>query len=108
MLDHLEETDSSLLEITADNASLNYSITGELQSTVETPGRELPSLMNQIPFMAQIIPLGVAAFIRSFLEKGRLRSSEAHEHNQQFGENESNNIWNSQTLRIEGNARINK
>ena len=36
------------------------------------------------------------------------KSLEAHEHNQQFGENESIDIGKSQRLRKEGNARISK
>jgi DNA-binding TFAR19-related protein (PDSD5 family) len=41
-------------------------------------------------------------------EKGRTRSWEAHERDQQFGENESIDNGTSQRLRKEGNARINK
>jgi len=40
--------------------------------------------------------------------KGRTKSWEAHERDQQFGENESTHIGKSQRLRREGNARINK
>jgi len=40
--------------------------------------------------------------------KGRTRSGEAHERDQQFGENESIDIGKSQSLPNEGNARINK
>jgi len=39
---------------------------------------------------------------------GRTKSWEAHERDQQFGENESIDIGKSQILRKEGNARINK
>jgi len=40
--------------------------------------------------------------------KGRTKSWEAHEHAQQFGENESIDIGKSQRLRNGGNARINE
>jgi len=40
--------------------------------------------------------------------KGHTESWEAHERNQQIGENESIDIEKSQRLRKEGNARINK
>jgi hypothetical protein len=40
--------------------------------------------------------------------KGRTKSWEAHERDQQFEDNESPDIGKSQTLRKEGNARINK
>jgi len=39
--------------------------------------------------------------------KGRPKSWEAHESDQQFGENESIDVGKSQRLRKEGNARIN-
>jgi hypothetical protein len=48
------------------------------------------------------------AFMSSLGVKGCTKSWEAHERNQQFGENESTDIWKSQRLRKEGNARINK
>jgi hypothetical protein len=40
--------------------------------------------------------------------KGRTKSEEAHQRDQQFGENESTDIGKSQRLRKEGNAGINK
>jgi len=40
--------------------------------------------------------------------KGHTKSWEAHEHNQQFGENESIDIGKSQRYLKYGNARINK
>jgi len=39
---------------------------------------------------------------------GRTKSWEAHEHDPQFGENESTDAWQSQCLPKEGNATINK
>jgi len=39
---------------------------------------------------------------------GSTKSWEAHEHDQQFGENATIDIGKSQRLREEGNARINK
>jgi len=40
--------------------------------------------------------------------EGRAKSWEAHERDQQFGENETTDIRKSQRLRKEGNTRINK
>jgi hypothetical protein len=40
--------------------------------------------------------------------KDRTKSWEAHERDQQFGENQRIDIGQSQRLRKEGNARINK
>jgi hypothetical protein len=58
--------------------------------------------------MAHIIQVALGAFMRSLRIKGRTTSWEAHERDQQFGENESTDIGKSQRLRKEGNARINK
>ena len=58
--------------------------------------------------MAHVILLAIGAFMSSLGEKGRTKSWEAHERDQQFGENESTDNGQSQRLRIEGNARINK
>jgi hypothetical protein len=58
--------------------------------------------------MAHVIQLPLGAFMSRLGVKGHTKSWEAHERDQQFGENESNDIGKSQRLRIEGNARINK
>jgi hypothetical protein len=58
--------------------------------------------------MVHVIQLALGAFMSSLGVKGHTKSWVAHEHNQQFGENESIDIGKSQRLRQEGNARINK
>ena len=58
--------------------------------------------------MVHVIQLALGAFMSSPGVKGRTKSWEAHEHDQQFGENESTGIWKSQRLRKLGKARINK
>jgi len=58
--------------------------------------------------MAQVIQLTYSALMSSLVVKGRTKSWEAHERNQQFGENESIDIGKSQRLRKEDNARLNK
>jgi len=108
MLDRFELSDSRLLGIMTDNASSNYSMTPELQSTLEASRIEWPALRNHIPCMAHIMQLALGAFMSSLGVKGCTKSWEAHEHDQQCGENESIDIGNSQRLRKEGNARINK
>ena len=108
MLDHFELTNDCLLSITTDNASSNYLITCELQSTLEASGIEWPALRNYIPCMAHVIQLALGAFRSSLGVKGRIKSWEAHECDQQSGENESIDFGKSQRLRKEGNARINK
>jgi hypothetical protein len=58
--------------------------------------------------MAHVVPVALGAFMSSLGVKGRTKSWEAHERNQQFVGNESIDIRKSQRLRKEGNARINK
>jgi len=58
--------------------------------------------------MAHIIQLALGAFLSSLSEICHTKSWEAHECDQQFGENESIDIGKRQRLRKEGNARINK
>jgi len=108
VLDRFELTDSHLLGITTDNASSNYSMTRELQSTLEASGIEWPALRNHIPCMAHVIQLALGAFMSSLGVKGRTKSSESHERDQQFADNESIDIGKSQRLRKEGNPSINK
>jgi hypothetical protein len=57
--------------------------------------------------MVHFIQLVLGAFMSSLGVKGRTRSWEAHECDQQFGQHESVDNGKSQTLRTEGNARIN-
>jgi len=86
MLDRFELTDGRLLGITTDNTSSNYWMTRELLSTLEASGIEWPVLRNHIPCMAHVIQLALGAFMRNLGVKGRTKSWEAHEHDQQFGE----------------------
>jgi hypothetical protein len=58
--------------------------------------------------MTHVIQLALGAFMSSLGLKGRTKSWEAHERDQQFGENESTDIGKSPRLRKEGNVRINK
>jgi len=106
--DRFELTEGRLLGITTDNASSNYSMTREVQSKLEASGIEWPALGNHMPCMTHIIQLAIGAFISSLGVNGCTKSWEAHERNQQFGENKSIGIGKSQRLRKEGNARINK
>jgi hypothetical protein len=108
VLDRFELTDGRLLGNTMDNASSNNSMRRELQSTLEASGIEWPALRNHIPCMAHVIQLTLGAFMSSLGVKGLTKSWEAHERDQQFGENESIDIGKSERLRKEGNARINK
>jgi hypothetical protein len=108
VLDRVELTNGCLLGMMTDDASSNYSMTRELQSSLEASGIGWPVLRNHIPCMAHDIQLALGAFMSSLGVKGRTKSWEAHERDQQFGENESIVIGKSQRLRKEGNARINK
>jgi len=108
VLDRFELSDSRLLRMTTDNAFSNYFMTREVKSTLEVTGIEWLALRNQIPCMAHVIQLGLSAFMSSLGVKGRTKSWEAHERNQQLGQNECIDIGKSQRLRKEGNASINK
>jgi len=81
-------------------------MTLKLQATLPASGIEWAASRNHIPCMAHVIQLELGAYMRSPSVKGRTKSSEDHEHDQQFGDNESLDIGNSQRLRKEGNARI--
>ena len=95
VLDRFELTDGRLLGIRTDNVSSNYSMTRELQSTIEASGIEWPALGNHIPCMAHVIQLALGAVMSSLGVKGRTKSWEAHERDQLFGENESTDIGKS-------------
>jgi len=108
VLDLFELTDSYLIGITIDNATSNYLITYEVQSTLQASGIEWPALRNHIPCMAHVILLALGAFMSRLVVTGCTNSWGANECNQHFGENHSINIGKSQRLRNEDNAGINK
>jgi hypothetical protein len=51
-----------------------------------------------IPLMVHLIQLALGGFMSSLSGNGRTMSAEAHEHDQQFGENQSIDIRTSQRL----------
>jgi hypothetical protein len=108
VLDCLELTDSHLPAITTDNASSNYSMTQELQSTLQASRIGWPALRNIIPCMAHVIEQALGTFMSGLGVKGRTKSWKAHERDQQFEENETTDIGKSQRLRKVANGRINK
>ena len=83
-------------------------MTRESHTTLEASGIEWPTLRNYIPCMAHVIQLSLGALISSLGVKGRTKSWEAHERDQQFGENASTDIGKTQRRRKEGNVRINQ
>ena len=82
-------------------------MTRELQSTLEVSGIEWPALKIHIPCMAHVMQLASGAFMSNLGVKGRTKSWEAPECDQQFGENERVDIGKSQRLQKEGNPSIN-
>jgi len=58
--------------------------------------------------MAHVIQLAFGPFMSSLGVKGHTKTLEAHEHDQQFEENESKDIGKRQRLRKAGHVRINK
>jgi len=101
-------TNSLLLGITTDYLSSKYSMTQELQSTLQHSGIEWPALSDHIPCIAHVTHLALGAFRSSLSVKGHTKCCEAHECDQQFGENESLDIGKSQRVRKEGSARISR
>jgi len=83
-------------------------MTLELEWTLEASRIEWSALGNHTPCMAHDIQLALGAFMSSLVVKGRTKSWEAHQRDQQVGEDDSIDIGKSQRLRPEGNARINK
>jgi len=106
VLDCFELTDGCFLGITTDNASSNYLMSGELQSTLEASGFEWTALRNHIPCMANFIQMALGAVMSSFGVKSCTKLCEVHQRDQQCGENDSIDIGKSQRLRNEANATI--
>jgi len=106
--DHSELTNGCVLRITTNDASSNSLMTRDLQSTLEALGIKWLAMRNHILCMAQVMQLGLGASMTNHSVKGLTKSWEAHECDQQVGENESTNVGKSQRLREEGNAWINK
>jgi len=108
IIDDFEVSDGRLLGVWSANASSNHWISRELQSTFEATRIEWPALRNHILCMAPITKLAVGAFMSSLGVKCQTKSWEAHDRDRQFGENQSIDIRKSESLRTEGNARINE
>jgi len=108
VLDRVELTDGRVLRITTNNTSSNHSMAHESHTTLEASGIEWPALRYHMPCMAHVIQLAMGGLMSSLGVKSHTKSWEAHERNQQFGENERTDIGKGQRLRKEGNARINK
>jgi len=83
-------------------------MTRKWHTTLEASGTEWPALRNHIQCLAHVIQHALGAFMSSIGVKGCTKSWETHEHNQQFGENDSIDIGKSRRPRKEGNPRINK
>jgi len=78
VLDCFGLTDGHWLGIMTDNASLNYSMTRELQSPLEASAIQWPAWRNLIPCMAHVIELALGAFMSSLGVKGQMKCWEAH------------------------------
>jgi len=81
-------------------------MTRELQSTLEASAIQWTALRNHLPCMLHVIQLAVGAIMSCLGVKGRTKSWEAHERDQQFGDNKGIDIGKIQRLPKEGNARI--
>jgi len=103
-LDYFELPYGSVHAISTDNASSTHLMTRKPQSALEASAIPWPASRNLIPCMAHVIQPALGAFMCSLGVKCRTKSWEAHEHDQQFRENERADIGKSQRLRKEGNA----
>lgn len=65
MIDHLELTDGQLLGITTDKSSSTYSITRELQKTLEASRIKWLALRHHICCLMHIIRLRLGTVLRS-------------------------------------------
>jgi hypothetical protein len=83
-------------------------MTQELHSTLDASGIVWPAIRIHIPCMAHLIQLALSAIINSLRVNGHTKSWESHERNPRFGKNECTDTSNSQRLRKDGNAKINK
>jgi len=81
-------------------------MTWEQQSTLDMSVIEWPALRNHLTCTACIIQLPLSALMSSLSVNGCTKYWEAHERDQQFGENGRIDIGTSQRLRKEGNVRI--
>jgi len=73
-------------------------MTREQQSTLNSSGILWPAMRHYNPCMVHVNQLALGAFMHSLRVRGRTKSWEAHERNQQFGENGSLDIGKSQRL----------
>jgi hypothetical protein len=108
VLDGVKLTNGRLLGISTDDSSSKYSMTHKRQSSLEASGIKCPALRNHNPCVAHVIQLAVGAVMRCLGDKGGTKSWEAHERNQPLRGNKHMDIVESQRLRKESNARINK
>jgi hypothetical protein len=83
-------------------------MTWEPQTTRDDSGILWSAISYPIPCMAHIIQLALGTFMSSLQVNGCTKLWDAHECDQQFGENESTDIGKNQTQRNIGNARISK
>jgi len=83
-------------------------MTWELQSNLAASGIMWPAIRIHIPRMVHVIHHALGMNVSGLGITGRTKSWEAHDHYQQFGENESTDIGNSQRLRKGGNPIINR
>jgi hypothetical protein len=100
VLDRFGLDDGRLLAITTDNASSNYSMTKALQDTLETEGVEWSALRNHIPCMAHVIQLCVSGFMAKLGVRGREKSWEAHERDEQFQQEGGKKVSHARVRRV--------
>jgi len=79
VINRFDVNNSYLLGISPVNASANYSMTRELQSTLEASKVECPAMRNHIPLTTHGTQRAVGLFMSIFSVNGHTMSCDAHE-----------------------------
>ena len=108
MLDRFECTAGRLHDITTDNTVFKFF--DDTRAAINTRALDNPVGCFDDPqtMHGASHPAGFRCIPEWSRCKGRTKSLESGERDQQFGDNQSIDIGESQKLRKEGNARINK
>lgn len=108
VLDRFEHTNRLWPGYLTNNTFSNYSVTQEVQPTVQASGIGWRALRNTITCMAHIVQITSGGFMSSPSANSPTKCWESPEQDQQVGEHQQTAIRKSERLRTEGNARIDR
>jgi hypothetical protein len=107
VLNQCEITNGHLHNIPMDNDSSNYSMTHDLNPTLQVSGIKWPVCRNHIPCITHVIQPTFGAFMCCLSVKCHTKSWQAHDNRKEFAENANIDIGNSQRLQNEAIGSIN-